>query len=76
MTEADLRVQPFDPKFRPVRGAKGAFFGRVLSSLSGGYVVESVYFPDGGRTATTRQAFGGCALAMSRNKELNLLATQ
>src|SRR5262245_47502702 len=59
LTEADLRVQPFDPTSRPVPGATGAFFGYVLPSLPGGYVVESVYFPDGGRTAPTRQAFTG-----------------
>jgi hypothetical protein len=59
LTEADLRIQPFDSKARPVPGATGAFFGRVLPSLPGGYAVEAVYFPDGGRTAPTREAFTG-----------------
>jgi tetratricopeptide (TPR) repeat protein len=70
LTEVDLRVQPFDPKSRPVPGATGAFLGRVLPSLPGGYTVESVYFPDGGRTAPTRQAFTGFAgqLAAARKQ--------
>jgi len=68
LTEADLRVHPFNPKTRPVPGATGAFFGRVLPSLPGDYAVESVYFPDGGRTAPTREAFAGFAerLAVAR----------
>src|SRR5208283_4391921 len=70
LTEADLRVQPLDPKARQVPGATGAFFGRVLPSLPGGYAVESVYFPDGGRTAPTREAFTGFAgrLAVAREE--------
>ena len=70
LTEADLRVHPFDPKAPPVPGATGEFFGRVLPSLPGGYAVESVYFPDGGRTAPTREAFSGFAerLAVAREE--------
>src|SRR6266436_4397375 len=70
LTEADLKVHPFDPKARPVPGATGAFFGRILPSLPGGYAVESVYFPDGGRTAPTREAFAGFAerLAVAREE--------
>ena len=51
-------------------GAKGEFFGRVLPSLPGGYAVESVYFPDGGRTAPTREAFSGFSerLAVAREE--------
>jgi hypothetical protein len=69
LTEADLRVQPFDPKSRPIPGATGAFSGRVLPSLPGGYVVESVYFPDGGRTAPTREAFTGFAGRLAAARE-------
>jgi hypothetical protein len=70
LTEADLKVHPFDPKARSVPGATGAFFGRVLPSLPGGYAVESVYFPDGGRTAPTVEAFAGFAerLAVAREE--------
>jgi len=35
LTEADLRVRPFDPKSRPIAGATGAYLGRVLPSLPG-----------------------------------------
>lgn len=69
LTEADLRVQTFDPKARPVPGAMGAFSGRVLPSLPGGYAVESVYFPDGGRTAPTREAFTGFAGRLAAARE-------
>ncbi|HLW71305.1 MAG TPA: hypothetical protein VKS22_11860 [Candidatus Binataceae bacterium] len=70
LTEADLKVHPFDPQARPVPGATGEFFGRVLPSLPSGYAVESVYFPDGGRTAPTREAFTGFAgrLAVAREE--------
>jgi hypothetical protein len=60
LTEADLRVHPFDPKdpkAPKISGATGSFSGRVLASIPGGYKIESVYFPDGGRTAATRAAF-------------------
>lgn len=69
LTEADLRIQPFDPKSRPIAGATGAFSGRVLPSLRGGYAVESVYFPDGGRTAPTREAFTGFAGRLAAARE-------
>jgi hypothetical protein len=69
LTEADLRVQPFDPQSRPIPGATGAFFGRVLPLLPGGYAVESVYFPDGGRTAPTREAFTGFAERLTVARE-------
>lgn len=69
LTEADLRVQPFDPKSGSVPGATGAFFGRIPPSLPGGYAVESVYLPDGGRTAPTRQAFTGFAGRLAAARE-------
>jgi hypothetical protein len=69
LTEADLRVQPLDPNARSVPGATGAFFARVLPSLPGGYAVESVYFPDGGRTAPTPQAFAGFAERLAAARE-------
>lgn len=70
LTEADLKVHPFEPQAHPVTGATGEFFGRVLPSLPGGYAVESVYFPDGGRTAPTREAFTGFVkrLAVAREE--------
>ena len=57
LTEADLKVQQFDVNSPRVPGATGAFSGRVLSILPGGFVVESVFFPDGGRTAPSSAAF-------------------
>jgi hypothetical protein len=69
LTEADLKVHPFDPEARPVPGATGAFFGRVLPSLPGGYAVESVYFPDEGRTAPSREAFTSFAGRLATARE-------
>ena len=69
LTEADLRIQPLDAKSTPTLGATGALLGRVLPSLPGGYTVESVYFPDGGRTAPTRQAFTGFAGQLAAARE-------
>jgi hypothetical protein len=69
LTEADLRVQAFDPNSRLVPGVTGTFFGRVLASLPGGYAVESVYFPDGGRTSPTSEAFAGFAGRLAAARE-------
>lgn len=65
LTEADLRVRPIDPRSRPAPGATGTFSGRVLPALTGDYAVESVYFPDGGRTAPSRRAFAGFAARLA-----------
>jgi hypothetical protein len=70
LTEADLKVQPFGAGPSPAHGATGAFQGRVLPSLPGGYTVESVYFPGGGRTAPSSEAFAafGARLAEARQQ--------
>jgi hypothetical protein len=70
LTEADLKVHPFDADSSRARGATGAFFGRVLPSLPGGFVVESVYFPGGGRTAPSAEAFAefGARVAEARRQ--------
>src|SRR5215813_2331349 len=60
LTAADLRIHPFDPKdpkSPKIPGATGIFAGRVLASIPGNYKIESVFFPDGGRTAANRSAF-------------------
>jgi hypothetical protein len=69
LTEADLRVQAYDPKSRPIQGVTGAFAGRILSSLPGGYAVESIYFPDGGKTAPTKEAFTSFAGRLAAARE-------
>ena len=61
LTEADLKVQQFDVNSPRVPVRHGAFSGRVLPILPGGFVVESVFFPDGGRTAPSSEAFAAFA---------------
>src|SRR5262249_18965316 len=69
LTQADLRVHPIKSGSQRIPGATGVLSGSVLPILPGSYVVESVYFPDGGRAAPTPQAFVGFARRMATTQE-------
>jgi hypothetical protein len=71
ISEGDLRVTALDAKSRAAPGVSGVFFGLVLPVLPGGWAVESVYFPGGGRTAPSSEAFAEFAdrIAAARKEQ-------